>query len=61
MQNNKTYHDLSGQLASLAEGLKLLQENLNMDFRTNIIKLMEKKCSDLKESLKALDQMAAHE
>lgn len=61
MSNNNAYHDLNGQLASLAEGIRLLQENKNEEFKRTIIKLMEKKCADLKETLKHLSQLVTHE
>lgn len=57
MQNNKNYHDVNGQLAAIAEGIKLLQEDRNPEFKSKIIKLMEKKCSDLKETIQNLALM----
>lgn len=61
MSNNNAYHDLNGQLASLTEGMRLLQDNKNEEFKRTIIKLMEKKCADLKETLQSLQQLVHHE
>lgn len=63
MQNNKTYHDVNGQLASIAEGIKLLQEvEQSQEFKNKIINLMEKKCNELKTAIQNLSmQVNTHE
>lgn len=61
MENTKIFHDLNAHIASLTEGIKLLEENSSGDFTIKVIKLMEKKCVDLKESLSALNIKVNHE
>ena len=49
-------HDLNGHVASLSEGIKLLNENKTEEFNKKILTLMENKCNDLMVIIEKLSQ-----
>lgn len=62
MQDNKNLHDVNGQLAALAEGIMLLQEDRGEEFKNKVLLLMAKKCQDLKLAVQNLaDQSGNYE
>lgn len=61
MPDNKLLHDLKGQIAAITEGMQLLLENSDEEFKKRILQLMDKKCNDLKQVIQTLSQVKLHE
>ena len=54
MSNDKRFHDYQSDLASLKEGMTLLEQNLDQETKNKIAKLIIEKCQKLSSSFETL-------